>query len=106
MRILGLMKYLTLAYLSSFCFLDLYIGQGNPVPTNGSTHHLYIGQGNPVPTNGSTHHLYIGQGNPVPTNGSTHHLSIDRILDRNPLLSGHDYQFLRLKLYSIIVTEY
>ncbi len=21
---------------------DLYIGQGNPVPTNGSTHHLSI----------------------------------------------------------------
>ena len=34
---------------------DLYIGRGNPVPTNGSTHHLSIDRTIDYPTALSSH---------------------------------------------------
>ncbi len=80
----------------------LYIGRGNPVPTNGSTYHLCFVYRTGKPrsyerfyssfvlciSDGETpflrtvlliiYALYIGRGNPVPTNGSTYYLSVDR----------------------------
>ena len=53
----------------------MYIGQGNPAPTNESIHHLSVDR--TLVLCQIINEMYIGQGNPVPTNESIHHLSVE-----------------------------